>query len=206
MNDPVDDPSPTSDLAEDLQRLQEELRSEDLSEEMGDTSFRVPVPSTPARFSPRAALLIDALMASHEPAPSDARTRLIGAVDGRMAERRTRLGFVQPLLKASRATAGRDPQDVANAIEIAPDELLALEDGSRLLAEGDEMLVARWINELETDDGTALEALRRSMRSALPQSGAAAYAGASEAPGRSADEFVARVAKLLGELRRRPRT
>lgn len=191
------------DLGADLRELQKALQGEDpVDAEPTIAPTGLPIKWCGA-LSPRASGLVDALMSSHVPAPAEGRARLIAVVDQRLAARRARGGFLEPLLRASRIAADRTLEDVALAVGVDGDQLRDLESGLQSFSDGDIDLIARWIGELEADDGEALAALERSVDAmASPSSGA--FGGSSEPTGSPGAEYAERVRRRMAQLRTDP--
>lgn len=190
----------SSDLAKDLEELQTALLQEEPADAGHEPTFTWPAARRSATFGSGVEALLEGLMSSHEPAPEEARARLIAAVDQRLAHRRTRSGFLEPLLKASRVRAGKEADVVAKAIGVDPAVLRDLENGTYAIGPDDVDLLASWIVELEDDEGEAVAALERSYRSLVGHHGGA-YAGRAELTGLSAEQYAAKVQDAINQMR-----
>ena len=191
-----------SEVAQTLEAVRQDLQAES-GEELADVSVVEGLPRPGViRLSEAVATVVDELMTATTVGSEDFRSRLISSLDQRLAVRRRRSGLLEPLLKASRLAQNLSVDQVSAAVGIGATEFQELEDGTRELRLHDEKVIARWIWELERDDGAATAALARSVGPSASFE-EHAYAGRSDSPEDSADAFVRRVLDELDELRGR---
>lgn len=200
MTKPYPKPTEPSEVAQTLQFVRNELQveSDEMSVEVA-VAMELPRPDT-INLSEPAAVAVDELMTGTGMASEGFRARLIASVDRRLAARRRRAGLLEPLLKASRLAQKLSVDQVSAAVGLGAVEFQELEDGSRELRLQDEKVVARWIWELERDDGAAVAALERSVGTSLPFE-VDTYAGRSDTGDDSPDAFVERVLRELKSLK-----
>lgn len=140
---------------------------------------------------PRLAAALDDLIAADDPISDELAARIRTGTKSIQADQGTTLRFLEQIV--THARAGRDllVSDIASHISASDDVIVDIEQGRAAFDRLEERQVAEWIDFLDINLDSAVDALRRSLASP-----ATAYGGDSHTADR-ADDFVRGVEEIL---------
>ena len=195
----MSDKTQSDDTQELIDALREEIRAEDTSTDTDEPA----APDRLVRLLARAdipanvAVALDDLLVENDTISGAFHARLTSIVRDEISRRASRPGFLEQMLRAERERQSIDVAALAERINTAADTIEAVELADRPLRDMTESEIAAWVDELDLELDSAMEALKASLLRP-----ASAYRGDDDRPNRrDVEAFVNAVRRRIGERR-----